>query len=254
MLTMAPQQHSQAEALQRRSKCPPEKDLEMDTCASQMGFLGNHSFRVPKNVTAMGAFCQELKNSIGCIQSYSRNCLQGFTKQILNSLLKRGKQQHNLICQDEQAKRDFLQKMSCLGDDKIDSLHSCMDASVARFEHIRSHVRAEYRLPALCCSYQIFNRDLDTTMDRICGPRSASNEGGIHEFMHKVVGGTTGEFFQLVCDNHRTMAECQASDKTRDTLKRLEQVTRGAKQGKVKPKSKSLIPVLLDILDSSEPI
>jgi len=241
-----------AEALERKSRCLPARDHEMDQCAARMGFLGDHSFRVPNNVSAMGSFCQNLKNSITCIQSYSRDCLQGFTKQILTSLLKRGKQQYNMICQNDEAKGEFLTRMNCLLGDKIEQLHTCMDASVARFEFIRSNVPAENRLPSLCCSYQVFNRDLDTTMDKVCGPKGSSGDKSIHAFMHKIVSGTTGEFFQLVCDNHRTMAECQASSKTKDTLRRLEQVTRSVRQGKTKPQAKSLVPVLLDILASSE--
>lgn len=217
-----------------------------------MGFLGDHSFFVPKNVTAMGPFCQNLKDSIGCIQAYSRDCLQGFTRQLLASLLKRGKQQHGLICQDESSKLDFMDKMSCLTDDKIGQFHACMDGSIARFEFIRDRVRPERRLPSICCSYQIFYRDVDDTLDRVC--RRAGAGDAANKFIHKIVGMTAGEFMSLVCDGHRSLDECRASDKTKDSLRQLEQVTKQVKQGKLAPKSKSLIPVLLDILDNSAPI
>lgn len=247
----------------RSSKCPKERDLEMDLCASRMGFLGDHSFVVPKNLTSMTTFCDTLKSSIGCIQNYSRECLQGFTRQLLTSLLKRGKQQYSLICLEEASRREFQRKMSCLTDDKIDQFHLCMDASIARFEHIAGQVRSANRLPALCCSYQIFNKDVDETLSRLCpanvgrrqgGPSGGGGQSETNQFVRKVVGGTAGEFFSLVCDNHRSLDECRASDKTRDSLKKLEQVTKQVRAGKVRPKSKSLIPVLLEILDNSEPI
>lgn len=229
----------------RYSKCPHSRDLQMDECAVKMGFLGDHSFTVPKNVSSMEKYCQNLKESIACIQSYSRDCLQGFTKQILNSLLKRGKQQYSLLCQDENAQRDFMAKMSCLTDDKIEQFHLCMDASIARFELIGNQVKADSRLPSLCCSYQLFSRDLDQVVEKACG-----KTGSTREYLHKLVGGTTGEFMQLVCEDHKSVRDCLASPKTKDTFKRLEQVTNQARQGKLKPRNKSLIPPLLVILDT----
>lgn len=233
-------------ALEQRAKCPASRQLEMDACASRLGFLGDHSFVVPKNLSAMDAFCGQLKEPIGCLQSYSRDCLQGFTRQILTSLMRRGKQQHSAICQSDAARAEFVAKMACLADDKIQQLNSCLDASVARFEFIRDQVRAEGRLPGLCCSYQIFSADSGQTLERLCGRTSEARR-----FVQKLVTGTTGELFQLICEGHRSMDECRASDKSRDTLARLEQVTKQAKAGKLKPRSKSLIPPLLDILDSS---
>lgn len=240
---------------QRRSKCSPARDQQMDLCASRMGFLGDHSFRVPKNVSAMGPFCDDLKSNIACLQSYMRDCMQGFTKQILTGILKRGKQQHSTLCRDDATKRDFLNKMGCLTDDKIGQFHLCMDASISRFEYIRSSVKQENRLPGLCCSYQLFNEDIDETVGRLCPANIAGNTNNkIDEFIHKIAGGTAGEFYHLICDGLRSLEECRANDKTRDSLKKFQQITRQVKEGKTRPKAKSLIPVLLDILDNSDPI
>lgn len=231
----------------RYSRCAPKRDLEMDTCASKMGFLGDHTFTVPKNLTAMTEYCGQLKESIGCIQSYAHDCLQGFTRQLLTSLLKRGKQQYKLICSTDTSKGDFLAKMACLSDDRIPGFHRCMDASIARFEYIESQARPEHRLPGVCCSYQIFNRDVDATLSRICG----SNSSSTGELVHRLVSGTAGEFFSLICDQHRSLAECKASSKTGSMLPHLEDVTRRVEAGKLAPKGKSLVPVLLQILDAS---
>ena len=236
------------------AKCPPARHEQMDNCAAHMGFLGDHSFRVPKNTSSMSTICGQLKESIQCIQSYSRDCLQGFTRQILMSLLKRGKQQYNLVCQDEKARSNLIDRMSCLAEDKMERVHSCMDASLMRYEFIRSNVSAQSRIPSLCCSHHIFERDLEATLERECGKRSSKSANGVQEFFHKLVGGTTGEFYQLMCDRHHSMAECRASERTRDWLRKLEQVTKEAKAGKLKARSKSLIPPLLEILESSEPI
>lgn len=240
----------------RRSKCPVQRDLEMDVCASRMGFLGDHSFKVPKNSTAMESFCANLKQSISCLQSYSRECLQGFTKQILTSLLKRGRQQYSYICNTDESRKQFMSRMSCLTDDKIETFHQTMDASVVRFEHISAKVKHDNKLPALCCSYQIFNRDMDSTLNKICGlstnqdaAQPAANS--INAFVHRIVGGTAGEFFSLICDNHRSLDECRRSTKTSDVLDSLEQLSTRVAQGKLTPKSRSLVPVLLEILDES---
>lgn len=231
----------------RYSRCPAKRDQEMDTCASKMGFLGDHSFTVPKNLTAMSKYCGQLKESIGCIQSYAHDCLQGFTRQLLTSLLRRGKQQYKLICSSDGSMVDFLDKMGCLSDEKIPSFHKCMDASIARFEFIESQARPERRLPGVCCSYQIFNRDIDTTLSIICGPNS-SNTG---EFVHQLVSGTAGEFFNLICDQHRSLTECKASSKTGPMMAALEEISSQVESGKLRPRGKSLVPVLLEILDAS---
>lgn len=245
-----------AAVAQWRSKCSQARDQQMDLCASRMGFLGDHSFKVPKNVSAAGPFCDDLKNNIACLQSYMRDCVQGFTKQILTGILKRGKQQHSSLCRDDASKRDFINKMSCLTDDKIGQFYLTMDASVARFEYIRSGLKQEHRLPGLCCSYQLFNEDVDETLARLCpaNSRATSSSNKIDEFIHKIAGGTAGEFYRLICDGLSSLEECRASNKTRDALKKFQLITRQVKEGKTKPKAKSLIPVLLDILDNSDPI
>lgn len=244
------QSFGQVEALARKSKCTPTRDQEMDTCAAHMGFLGDHQFQVPQNASSMEAFCSQLKDSIACLQAYSRDCLQGFSKQILGGLLKRGKQQYQSFCGSEKSRLDFRQQMSCLNaPDKMQQFHSCMDASIVRFEFIRSkEVASDNRLSTLCCSYQVYFADITSTLDRLCG--SANNSA--KSFVQKITSGTTNDFLHLICDNHRTMEECRASDKTSQVVDKLEQLTRAAKLGQIKPKSKSLIPPLLDILDNSQ--
>ena len=249
------------------AKCPPERHAEMDSCAAKMGFLGDHSFTVPKNLTAIEPFCRNVKSSIECLQRYSRDCLEGLTKQLLQALLKRGKHVYSSICQSNSSRQEFVNKLSCLTDDKIEQFHKTMDGSIVRFELIRSAaIETQAKLPALCCSYAIFNRDLDEVVTKICGKRAAKPTRGTaaaaaasgaeasagaldtHEYLESLVGGTAGEFFSLICESHRSLKDCQQSTKTRDSLNLLEQATRNARAGKTKPQSKSLVPVLLDIL------
>lgn len=234
-----------------KSRCPAEREDQMDQCASKIGFLGDHSFVVPKNVTAMEEYCGHLKDSIGCLQAYSRDCLQGFSKQLFTSLLRRGKQQYSLMCRDDQARKDFINKMSCLVDEKIGQFHSIMDASISRFEYIASdNVRSDSRLVSMCCSYHIFLRDVGNSLDKICG-KPAQRRGSINEFIYKIVSGTAGEFFGLICDNHNSLDECRTSKKTNQVVGKLEEVTAKVYQGRISPKGKSLIPVMLRILNDS---
>lgn len=234
-----------------RSKCSTERDIQMDVCASKMGFLGDHSFVVPKNTTSMDKFCSDLKQSIGCIQSYTRECLSGFTRQLLTSLLKRGKQQYSSICNDDNSRNEFIRRMSCMADTKIEQFHGCMDASIGRFEYIASDkVQQVAKLPALCCSYQVFTRDVDASLDNICG-KPVDRKTSINQYVLRIVGGTAGEFFSLICEGHRSLDDCKASRKTNSVLAKLEDTTKMVNEHKLKPKNKSLIPVLLEILDSS---
>lgn len=230
------------------SKCPPAREQQMDLDASRMGFLGDHSFRVPQNLTAMSGFCLQLRDSVAGIGTYSRECLQGFTRQLFTSLLKRGKQQQASLCSSDASKTDFLNKLSCLSDEtKIGQFHRVMDASLARYDHIKSSaVKSEFRLPTLCCSYQIFLKDLDETLNRICGTKQEANR-----FIKKLVTSTTGEFLNLICDDHKSIEECRASAKTRDSLRQLLEVSKRVKAGHLTPQSKSLLPPLLEILDST---
>lgn len=233
----------------RKSRCPPARELQLDEHAAHLGFLGDHSFRVPQNLTRMAPFCAQLKDSVAGIQGYARDCLQGFTRQILTTLMKRGKQQQSSICQSDASKTDFMQRMSCLKGERVNDFHRCMDASVTRFEYIAKEVPSENKLPALCCSYQVFFVDMEETLAQICGNGRTGSEAS--KFVQKFVTGTTGEFLRLVCDDHRSMEDCRTSPKTRDILKQLQDLTKRVKQGKLAPRGKSLIPPLLDILDAS---
>lgn len=240
----------------REPKCPASRTAEMDACAARMGFLGDHAFVVPKNATAMSSFCDQLKESIACLQKYTRDCLSGFTRQLMTSLMKRGKNQYTAICAADDNRQEFMRKMACLSDDKIHEFHTCMDASIVRFEHIASsRVRTDQKLPSLCCSYQIFNRDLDNVLDKLCGKPSGSNikpkTTSSKEYVQRIVGGTAGEFFALICEGHKSMGECRASSKTKQTLPKMEDLTSKTNAGKLAPTNKSLIPVLLTILDST---
>lgn len=250
--TVDAQRNQSSSSARYKTKCPEAKQVELDQCASRMGFLGNHDFRVPKDANGMRQYCSDLSQAISCIQTYSRDCLAGFTRQLLTSLLKRGKQQYQLMCNTNEYKADFIKKMSCLADDKIEKFHNTMDGSIARFEYIASKaIKSDARLPMLCCSYQIFNRDVEQTLNEICG-KPARRQGSINEYVQKLVGGTAGEFFGLICESHRSLDDCKASKKTSAHLDKLEDITKQVRTGKLSPKSKSLIPVLLEILDSAE--
>lgn len=241
----------------RESRCPPARDQEFETCSERMGFLGNHAFRVPKNATSADKFCNELKNSLTCVQNYSKECISGFPRQLLGALLKRGKQQYSTICHDNQSKREFMRRMSCLSDDKIEGFHTLMDASVARFEHINTKVKLDASLVSLCCSYQIFDRDLDAKLSQICekpsrtSGRPQASQGNINEYMRKIASGTAGEFLNLICENHRSYEDCQKSKKTAPVLPELEVITKSVYAGKLAPVRRSILPVLLEILEKS---
>lgn len=248
-------------------KCPAARERELDEYASHMGFLGDHSFRVPTNLASMSAFCDKLKNSISNIQAYSRECLAGFTRQILNVFMKRGKQQQASMCQADANKLEFMTNMACLKDEaRILQFHKCMDGSIGRFEFIMREVKSENRIPVLCCSYQIFFKDVDETLTRVCGGSGAATNGNrgalsnataaasatavANKYVQKLVVGTTGEFIQLACDDHRSIEDCRASPKTRDYVDKLQQLTKRVKEGKQVLNHKSLLPPLLDILNS----
>ena len=224
-------------------KCGPARIAELDNAAARMGFLGDHSFRVPKTGPTMEKFCAQLNSSISAMQSFSRECLQGLTKQVITSLLKRGKHQNNAICHTQAARDEFVNKMSCLSDEKIMNFHPLMDSSTARMEFIRGSVKGEQSLPALCCSYQLFFAEAHEVIGRLCGSNA--------DYGENLIVDTVSDFLQLVCDSHSSLEQCRTSNKSKETLKKLENVTKLAKAGKIKNKTKSLVPPLIEILDSA---
>lgn len=238
------------------SKCPAERDQEMDVCAAKLGFLGDHAFKAPTDLNDTVAYCSNLKASLACLQSYARDCLQGITKQVMVSILRRGRQQHSQLCQTDEHKREFIRKMTCLRGSNIDQYHSRMDGSIARFEFILEKVPTDSKFVSLCCSYLIFDRDLSETLNRICpvpakpaaasGPKS--DREASREFISKVVSSSAGEYYAMFCDSYQSLDECRNSPKTAGPLKGLEETTTKAYQGKVRPKSKSLVPIMLAII------
>lgn len=151
-----------------------------------------------------------------------------------------------------------MQKMACLVDDKIDQFHRCMDGSVARYEYIASkYVQQDDKIVSICCSGQIFQRELQDTVGRICHETPDSNgienTNGTSVYLHQVVSSTMGSFTNLVCDGYQSYQDCKKSPRMTQVLPKLEEVTNQIRQNKLQPKAKSLISVLLVILTDQKP-
>lgn len=146
-------------------KCSNERHAEMDKCASSLGFLGDRTFVMPRNVTSMNGFCVTLTKSLRCIQNYARECLSSFPRQVLLTVTRNGRKQYNQLCADDQTKQEFMGKLTCLAPENLEQLHQCMDGSIARFEYVANLVEADNRISAICCLYQIFRRDIQETVE-----------------------------------------------------------------------------------------
>lgn len=235
---------------QQLSRCSAQRDAQLEMCANKMSFLGDHSFTIPKDLNEMKPFCKNLKDSIPCIQNYLKDCVQAsFTKQVVGGVLRRARHQSSLVCSTDSGKRDFMDRMNCLtSTESIAKFHTFMDTGVARFEHIATdQVSADEKLMGLCCSYAIFQRELDSTMAQACraGDRSS------RDFIRKIATASVGEFYTLICEGLRTVDDCRESEKTRKLMQRLEDITANVKAKRLRPTSKSLVPVLLPILSAA---
>lgn len=234
----------------RVKRCSAEREREMDSCAAKLNFLGDHSFKVPKDNNSMEAFCSSTKDALNCLQGYSKDCLIGFTRQLFFSMMKKAKQQVNGICGTGDARKVFMTKMSCITDNKMKQFYYKLDASIARFEYIDEKVRQDSKIPVLCCSYLIFVRDIESTIGNVCGkPNGKPNSS--FDYINKLAVEAASEFSTMMCDTYRSFDDCKRSDKTSSSLDKLEEVSKKVEAGKLAPKAKSLLPILLDILDSS---
>ena len=233
---------------QPAKKCSEERHQEMDRCASSLGFLGDRSFIMPKNVSQMNGFCSTLTKSLKCIQLYARECLSSFPRQVLLTVTRNGRKQYNQLCATEKSKQEFMDKLTCLAPANLEQLHQCMDGSIARFEYVANRVEPDNRISAICCSYQIFKRDIQETVDETCS--SYPNVNQTAHYLHEIISTTTGELIDLVCNNFKTFEECKAKPKMALLVSTFTDITTKTKKNQIKPKAKSLISLFVGILNS----
>lgn len=245
--TLAIQQADQDNG-QPSKKCNEDRHAEMDKCASNLGFLGDRSFVMPKNVSQMNGFCGTLTKSLKCIQSYARECLTSFPRQVLLTVTRNGRKQYNALCSNDQTKQEFMDKLTCLEPNNLEQLHQCMDGSIARFEYVGNRVEADNRISAICCSYQIFKRDIQDTVEKTCS--SYPNVNQTAHYLHEIISTTTGELIDLVCGNYKTFEDCKAKPKMANLVTTFTEITAKTKSRQIKPKAKSLISLFVSILNS----
>lgn len=233
---------------QPAKKCNEARHTEMDKCASNLGFLGDRSFIMPKNVTQMNLFCGTLTKSLKCIQTYARECLSSFPRQVLLTVTRNGRKQYNQLCASDSSKQEFMEKLTCLEPDNLEQLHQCMDGSIARFEYVANKVEADNRISAICCSYQIFKRDIQETVEKTCSRFKNVNQTA--HYLHEIISTTTGELIDLVCGSYKTFEECKAKPKMASLVSTFTDITMKTKKKQIKPQAKSLISLFVGILNS----
>lgn len=229
-------------------KCNEARHLEMDKCASSLGFLGDRTFVMPKNVSQMNNFCDTLTRSLKCIQNYARECLSSFPRQVLLTVTRNGRKQYNQLCANDQTKQEFMDKLTCLAPENLEQLHQCMDGSIARFEYVANRVEADNRISAICCSYQIFRRDIQDTVEKSC--QAFPNVNQTAHYLHEIISTTTGELIDLVCGSYKTFEECKAKPKMANLVLTFTEITSKTKKKQIKPRAKSLISLFVNILNS----
>lgn len=233
---------------QPAKKCNNERHAEMDKCASNLGFLGDRSFVMPKNISQMDGFCNTLTRSLKCIQNYARECLSSFPRQVLLTVTRNGRKQYNQLCANDQTKQEFMDKLTCLAPENLEQLHQCMDGSIARFEYVANRVEADNRISAICCSYQIFRRDIQETVEKSCTAYPNVNQTA--HYLHEIISTTTGELIDLVCGSYKTFEECKAKPKMASLVSTFTDITIKTKKRQIKPKARSLISLFVSILNS----
>lgn len=229
-------------------KCSEERHVEMDKCASNLGFLGDRTFVMPKNVTQMDGFCVTLTKSLKCIQNYARECLSSFPRQVLLTVTRNGRKQYNQLCANDQTKQEFMDKLTCLTAENLEQLHQCMDGSIARFEYVANRVESDNRISAICCSYQIFRRDIQETVEKSCVAYPNINQTA--NYLHEIISTTSGELIDLVCGGYKTFEECKAKPKMANLVSTFTDITAKTKKKQIKPRAKSLISLFVSILNS----
>lgn len=233
---------------QPTKKCDESRHIEMDKCASSLGFLGDRSFVMPKNVTQMNGFCGTLTKSLKCIQNYARECLSSFPRQVLLTVTRNGRKQYNQLCANDNSKQEFMDNLTCLAPENLEQLHQCMDGSIARFEYVANRVEADNRISAICCSYQIFKRDIQETVEKTCSKFKNVNQTA--HYLHEIISTTTGELIDLVCGSYKTFEECKAKPMMAALVSTFTDITVKTKKKQIKPRAKSLISLFVGILNS----
>lgn len=233
---------------QATKKCNDERHIEMDKCASNLGFLGDRTFVMPKNITQMDNFCKTLTRSLKCIQNYARECLSSFPRQVLLTVTRNGRKQYNQLCANDQTKQEFMDKLTCLAPENLEQLHLCMDGSIARFEYVANRVESDNRISAICCSYQIFRRDIQETVEKSCVAYPNVNQTA--HYLHEIISTTTGELIDLVCGAYKTFEDCKAKPKMANLVSTFTDITIKTKKRQIQPRAKSLISLFVSILNS----
>jgi len=75
-------------------------DVYADECAKNLIIFGNRGFIIPQDDAQLVQHCEKIDGGIQCLRRYSRTCLDVFSSQAMNIVVKNSNSMINRVCKD----------------------------------------------------------------------------------------------------------------------------------------------------------
>ena len=87
-----------------RPKCTVS-DAQADECGKKLAFVGEHTIGLPRTDEQVLEHCKTVDEGLQCLKKYSKSCLDPFSTQIMNTVMKNGDKLEARICKDPKGRQ-----------------------------------------------------------------------------------------------------------------------------------------------------
>ncbi|KAH9414318.1 hypothetical protein DERP_008517 [Dermatophagoides pteronyssinus] len=221
------------------SKC---NKTHADQIVRWLYFFDDPDRIAPDNADAFEQFCNQTNQKELYVKEYARRCLAKFPRQVTSLLMFGIIRKNRQFCSKTRLRKEMIHAAHCLNTIKRKG-SKCFSRSIQDFLIIK-HMPISGRVGKTCCVYYQLEECL--VQQAIETPQSCSSEDA--QMIENLIEGYTGQVVSSICQNY---------PKSHDSCSKLLQKKEMNKLKKLisneMTKTYSILPPLIDILDSIPP-
>ncbi|XP_053203937.1 uncharacterized protein LOC128388551 [Panonychus citri] len=167
--------------------------IKADKCASDVFVFGHSNITLPENLQQVETHCKSRFQALRCVQSYIRDCLTLFPKQVVSLLIKGAANNAKQQCKID--RQEFVERSKCYRKNR-EGLGQCMKKLINELSQAE---KQSDKVPLTCCvlkSYRDCSIKILQSDSEQCKPDDT-------KYFMKMVEGNAADVFELVCRNNR---------------------------------------------------
>lgn len=194
--------------------------------------------------------------NIECLDTYSRKCLDSFTRDAIQLGLKRIGKQLEEACESGTIKK-ILEEARCLDikhhhsknkqeEEEKNSLNDCHNRLVYSIKRLNGTISSgtsleRMQVGGLCCAMDFFNECVYTQMAKECAYAQHANS---KQFIKEILASQLGTFVELDCSRYDSKAKC-----SKNILKRaFNSINNSFSQRAIPKQSDSALLLILELI------